>query len=274
MQTRILGVCSRLDAAEELIDKCRELAGRLEAGVTLLYVKEEGLFELPIYEGREATMEAAREHLESLLQSRNIEGWALLVRESDLPDQAALEAQRESSLLIVADRNDELPDLLSKARRPLYVLLPERSHAPSRGLIVLDVAGVGRHCLDLARKAEPQVSWRAYMDYQFFPTVADAGIDPVVGAMTPEILMEEESDILQTRRRTFEEFCREEGIEGVFEVGEHGVERDVLDRLKSEGCDLLVIAAEDPETILGEGAKALILSAPVDTLVCFDRSEG
>ncbi len=270
MQTRILGVCSRLEAAEELIEKCRELAERLEAGVTLLYVKEEGLFELPIYEGREATMAAAREHLESLLRSRGIEGWALLVRENDLPDQAALEAQRESSLLIVADRNEELPELLSKARRPLYVLLPGHSHSPSRGLIVLDVAGVGHRCLDLARKAEPQVSWRAYMDYQFFPTVADAGIDPVVGAMTPEILIEQESDILQTHRRNFEDFCREEGLEGLFEVGEHGVERDVLDRLESEGSDLLVIAAEDPETILGEGAKALILSAPVDTLVCFD----
>jgi len=270
MQTRILGVCSRLEAAEELIDKCRELAGRLSAGVTLLYVKEEGLFELPIYEGREATMEAAREHLESLLQNRGIEGWALLVRENDLPDQAALEANRESSLLMVADRNDELPELLSEAKRPLYVLAPGRSHAPERGLIVLDVAGVGHRCLDLARKVEPQVSWRAYMDYQFFPTVADAGIDPVVGAMTPEILIEQESDILQTHRRNFEDFCREEGLEGLFEVGEHGVERDVLDRLESEESDLLVIAAEDPETILGEGAKALILSAPVDTLVCFD----
>ncbi len=271
MQKRILGVCSRLEAAEELIDKCRELAGRLEGGVTLLYVKEEGLFELPIYEGREATMEAAREHLESLLRSRGIEGWALLVRENDLPDQAALEAQRESSLLIVADRHEELPELLNKAKRPLYVLVPGGSHTPARGLIVLDVAGVGRHCLRLARQAEPQVEWRAYMDYQFFPSVADGGIDPVVGAMTPEILIEEQSDIMQTYRRNFENFCREEGIEGVFEVGEHGVEEDVLERLEREGSDLLVIAAEDPETILGEGAKALILSAPVDTLVCFDN---
>ena len=270
MQKRILGVCSRLEAAEELIDKCRELSGRLEAGVTLLYVKEEGLFELPIYEGREATMEAAREHLESLLRNRGIEGWALLVRENDLPDQAALEAQRESSLLMVADRNDELPELMAKVRRTLYVLLPGQTHCPSRGLLVTETAGAGRHCLNLARQAVPDIQWKAYMDYQFFPTMADAEIDPVVGAMTPEILAEEESEIMQSRRESFESFCREEGIEGVFEVGEHGVEEDVLERLQREGDDLLMIAAEDPESVLGEGAKALILSAPVDTLVCFN----
>jgi len=271
MQKRILGICSRLETAGELIDKCRELAERLAAGVTLLYVKEEGLFELPIFEGETSTMQRVREHLESLLRDRGIEGWVLLVRENDLPDQAALEAERESSLLVVADRNDELPELLDKAKRALYVLVPGRSHTPERGLVVLDVAGAGRHCFTLARKVEPGVVWHAYMDYQFFPTAADAGIDPVVGAITSDVLIEEQSELLRTHRRDLENFCREEGIEGTFEVGEHGVEEDVLDRLRKEECDLLLIAAEDQGTILGEGAKALILSAPVDTLVCFDN---
>jgi len=271
MQKRILGVCSRLETAEELVDKCRELAERLEAGVTLLYVKEEGLFELPIFEGKTASIETAKEHLESILHKRGIDEWPLLIRENDLPDQAALEAERESSMLIVADRHEELPELLDKTKRPLYVLVPGASHTPGRGLIVPDLVETGRRCLALARRIEPETVWRAYMDYQLIPTMAEVEIDPVVGAMTPEILFQEESELQQAQRRAFEDFCREEGIEGVFEVGEHGVEEDVLERLEQEGSDLLLLATTDPETILGEGAKALILSAPVDTLICIDN---
>jgi hypothetical protein len=271
MMRRILLLCSRVEHASELVGKTLELSKRLEAGVTFLYVKEEGLFDLPIYEGREENMEAVREHLESLLREKGLEDWALLVYENDLIDHALLEADREDSVLIVADRHEELGRLLHKSGRPLYMLVPRGNHRPSKALYVPDVVGDPLPCFRLAKRLEPEVSWEAYMDYQFFPTADDAMIDPVVGAMTPEILLEQESEIIESTRKRFLDFCESQGIRGRFEIGERGIKQEVLDALQETGAELLVVAPTDPETVLAEGVEELLPNLEVDLLVCFQE---
>ncbi|ADV45944.1 hypothetical protein Nitsa_0676 [Nitratifractor salsuginis DSM 16511] len=266
---RLLALCSEVEQAPELIGKTRELSDRLKAGVTLVYVKEEGLFELPIYEGREENMEAVREHLEELLRKEGLEEWALLIYENDLVDHAVLESDREDSLLIVANQHEELGKLLQKSDRPLYVIVPEAEHHPVKGLYVPDVVGDPAPCFHMVKRLEPKVGWEAYMDYQFFPSADDAMIDPVMGTMTPEILIQEESQVIESTRERFEAFCKAEGIPGHFEIGESGIEQDVQDALERSGADLLVFAPTDRETILAEGAKGLLANTDVDVLVCF-----
>jgi hypothetical protein len=253
------------------MEKARELSQRLEAGVTFLYVKEEGLFELPIYEGREENMEAVREHLEGLLRQKGLEDWALLIYENDPVDHAVLESKREDSLLIVSDRHKKLARLMHKSGRSLYIVAPKGDHHPRKALYVPDVVGDPIPCFRLAKRLEPEAQWEAYMDYQFFPTADDAMIDPVVGAMTPEILMEQESEIIESTRQRFLEFCEREGIQGRFEIGEAGIKQELLEELERTGAELLVVAPSDPETILADGVKELLPNLEVDMLVCFQE---
>ncbi len=268
MKARILALCSDLERCEEVVDKTQELSKRLSAGVTLIYVKEEGLFELPIYKGRDRNLDAAREYLEAILRQRGLDDWALLLYESDIADHALLEAEREGSFLIVTHQNEGIDSLIKKSKSALYVLGSASSHKPSKALYVPDVIGDWKPCLDMAKSIEPATSWDAYMDYQFFPTAEDAMVDPMLGAMTPEILIEE-SEIIKSTKERFEAFCEAEGIEGYFEIGEQGLVEDILDAIKRSKADLLVTALSDADTILAEGAKSLVESINIDLLICF-----
>ncbi len=270
MQKRILGVCSSLEMAEEVVDKCYELSSHLGMGVTLLYVKEEELFDLLIYENRNSNLDIVHKHFKKLFKERGIEDWVFLLKDGDIPDQVALEANRESSILIVTNGgNNKLSKLLSKVESPIYVLMPYASHKPKLGLLTIDSFEVGEKCLKFLRELEPKTIWRAYQDYQFFPTEFEVGVDPVINTISSNILLDEIPEILDSQRQSFKEFCKEGSIEGSFEIGEVSISEDILSELTKRKSDLLVIASEDRDTFLAQGAKELIDISPVDTIVCF-----
>ena len=102
--------------------------------------------------------------------------------------------------------------------------------------------------------------------------MADPSLDPVVGAMTPDVLMSEESEVIEIRKEAFENLCKEKGLPGTFELGEHGLVEDLLDRVKAEGPDLLAVVAEDRDTLMAEAARDLIRLSPCDVLLCYNRS--
>ncbi len=271
MQKRILGLCTSLEMAEEIVDKCYELSLRLKAGVTLLYVKEEELFDLLIYENKDSNLDIVNEHFKRLFKERGIEDWVFFLKDSDIPDQVALEVERESSFMIITDYNDKISELLTKVKVPIYILVANSSHKPQNGLLTLDNIEAGHNALKLARQIEPKTVWRAYKDYQFFPTELEAGIDPVVGTIGSDILLEESSEILDIERRAFKEFCEEEGIEGDFEIGEVAISKDILKSIEANKSDLLLVATEDSDTILTQGIKALLSEIALDTIIYFEN---
>ena len=269
MERRILVLVTKLERGDELIAVSKRLAKRLDAGVTLLYVKEERLFELPIYEGKEQDLETAREELQKALEKAGCGDWALLLADNDIADHALLESEREHSVLIISDEHEELGDLLHRSERPLYRVKSGAIHEIGEILMAVDVAGSPESCLNWAQELFPGAKIRCYMDYQFLPDADEALIDPFLGTVTVDTV-EADMEVMEARKKSFERFCREQNLEGTFAVGEKGLEEDILDQVDLHGCHLLLLSVEDSDTLLGDAARHLIEKSPVDTLVCYN----
>ena len=268
---RILAVCSQSDQLDELIAKCGELAGRYSAGVTLLYVKEENLFELPLFRESDGSMESIHERLNRKVRESGHEDWAVLAFENDLVDHARLEASREESFLIVSDDHEELDELVAATGRATLRLKRGGTHRYGNVLIALDSAYSSEAGLDFVLDFAGEAEFRCYLDYQLILSMSDPSMDPVVGAMTPEVMMSEESEVIEIRKEAFEKLCKTKDLPGTFELGEHGLVEDILDRLKTGKPDLLAIVAEDRDTLMAEAARDLVWRSPCDVLLRYNR---
>ncbi|WP_457607910.1 hypothetical protein [Nitratifractor sp.] len=267
---RILALCSNVEQLDGVVEKTGELAKRYGAGVTLLYVKEERLFELPLFEKSDGSVEDLARILREELRRHGYEEWAVLAYENDLVDHARLEAERERSFLVVSDEHEEVDKLVSALKRPLLILRRESSHHYDRVLVALDSASSSERGLDFVKGLVGEAQLHCIMDYQMLISLADPTIDPVVGAMTPDLLVEEENEVIQAARQSFEELCRRQGIEGRFTIGEKGLVEDLLDEVSAQEPDLLALVVEDPDTLMAEAAEMLALRTPCDLLVCYN----
>jgi hypothetical protein len=258
-----------MEDARELIASVREKAARLEAGVTLLYVKEERLFELPIFGEGAPSLEGAREYLQRLVREIAGEEWPVLVYEGDPVDRALLEAEREEAALLITDLEGKgRGELLRRSNAPLLFFESGGTHRCRKGLIVFDPAWSDDGCLPLVRNVLEADTWSAYLDYQVVSALgSDLSIDPVADTLATEIQLE--AEVMEARKKSFLELCEREGIPGTFEVGEKGLVEDILSRADSEGAECLAFVVEDRETLFAEALEELVVRAGRDLLVCF-----
>lgn len=270
-QRRILALCTQLEQLDALVRSSDRLAKQYDAGVTLLYVKEEKLFELPLFSDREDSLETVRDHLQRTLAESGHKEWAVLVYENDVVDHARLEARREKSVLVISDDHEEIDELVGKIETSLLVLKREAAHEYARVLLALDSAYSSERGIDFVLEFARGAKVSCYLDYQLITSMADPGLDPVVGAMTPDVLMEEETEVIRVRKESFQKLCEEKGLSGEFELGEHGLVQDILRKRELAGAELLAIVAEDHDTLLAEAAREIAAHSPVDVLIHYHQ---
>ena len=269
---RILALSTDARQLDALIEKCRELSRKYSAGVTLLYVREEPFVDLPIFGNEtEASMEQIHERLLTYLRARGCGEWAVLAYDNDPVDRAILEAQREKSFLVVSDDHEELAELAEKIPSNLLILKKGLSHRYERVFLALDSAYSTEKGLDTVLDFVEGAELSCYMDYQLIVTLSDPALDPVVGAMTPDVLMAEESELIDIRRRAFEELCRAKGLDGRFELGEQGLVEDILERSREIQPDLLALIVEDRDTLMAEAAWEIAGRSQTDLFLVYNR---
>lgn len=271
-QRRILGLSTGPEQLDEVIAKCEELSRKYSAGVTLLYVREERLFDLPFFENStERSMERLHDQLLKHLHGRGCEEWAVLAYDNDPVDRAELEVEREGSFLLVSDDHEEVDALVEKIPTRILILKKGLSHRYKRVFLALDSAYGSDEGLDAVLDFAEGAEVSCYMDYQLIVSVSDPSLDPVVGAMTPDVLMAEESEVIDIRKNAFEQLCKAKGLEGHFELGEHGLVDDILERSREAEPDLLALVAEDRDTLMAEAAKEIALRSKVDFLLVYNH---
>ncbi len=270
-QRRILALCTELDQFDGVVQSAETLSKRYGAGVTLLYVQEEGLFELPLFSEGDGSIESVREHLQESVRQMGHEDWAVLVYENDIVDHAVIESKREKSFLVVSDDHEEIDELVRKIETTLFVLKKGAVHEYGRVLLALDSAYTTEKGIDFVLEFAKGAKVFCYLDYQLIVSMADPGLDPVVGAMTPDVLMAEETEVIDARRESFQQLCKEKGLKGEFELGEHGLVRDILQKREAAEAELLAIAAEDRDTLLAEAARQIAQESPVDVLIHYNQ---
>jgi hypothetical protein len=266
---RIVTLLTRWENAEKLIRRTAHYAERLEAGVTLLYVREEHLFELPLFERRMPSREEVQAKLRELARKVGGEEWVVFCHDDDPVDRAILEATREHATLLISDERKESEALLRRAPSPLiFPALDKASGTCARGLLVFDPAFRGEQCLPEIRRILAAREWSAYMDYQVIPAVGEVtGIDPLADAVVTDLELEEE--LREIREKAFKAFCEAQGLEGYFEVGEAGVVEDILQRAAVVEAECLACIVADRETLLADALPELVRKATGDLMVCF-----
>lgn len=271
-QRRILGLSTGPEQLDEVIAKCAELSRKYSAGVTLLYVREERLFDLPIFgNSTERSMESLHDRLLEHLRERGCEEWAVLAYDNDPVDRAKLEAEREGSFLLVSDDHDETDEMVEKIPTRTLILKKGLPHRYECVFLALDSAYGSDEGLDEVLDFAAGAEVSCYMDYQLIVSTSDPSLDPVVGAMTPDVLMAEESEVIDIRKNAFEQLCKAKGLKGHFELGEHGLVDDILDRSREAEPDLLALVTEDRDTLMAEAAKEIAPRAKVDILIVYNH---
>ncbi|WP_456458132.1 hypothetical protein [Nitratifractor sp.] len=271
-ERRILALNTDPEQLDALIEKCAQLSQKYSAGVTLLYVRQEHLFDLPIFDkATGSSMEELHEQLLEHLRKRGCGEWALLAYDNDPVDRAKLEAEREGSFLLVSDEHEDLDELVEKIPIRLLILKKGCSHRYERVFLALDSASGTEEGLDTVLDFVEEADIFCYMDYQLIVSLSDPTLDPVVGAMTPDVLMAEESEVIDIRRNAFEQLCKAKGLRGQFELGEYGLVDDILERSREEAPDLLALVAEDPDTLMAEAAKEIAQRSKQDFFLVYNR---
>ena len=266
---RILAVCSDFRRCDDVIAKSAEIAGAHEAGLTVMFVKEEALFELPVFDTDEASdLERIRHKLQQKVKETDIENVAVFVYENDVVDRAALEAEREGDCLIVTHTAPKINAKLAQKRVAPVLVLQNQPESYTKAVVAVDTAPSER-CVRYLKDLFPGLDMTLYQDFQYIPVTAavDPTFEPYDIGMDATVYTE----LLEARREAFETFCKEKGYACKFEIGENGVATDAVRFAETKEADLLVVAPADPDTILGGSVEDILSEASSDVLVCFER---
>lgn len=265
---RVLAVCNDLETCDIVLAKAAEIVKAQESGLTVMFVVEEALFDLPFYTAEDILdSEKIRHELLEKTRAAGVENAAIFVRENDTADRVALEAEREDDSLIVTYYTQEISaDIAQKCKTPLLVL-KNRSHIYTSAVVTVDTVPSDK-CLSYVRTVFDGLSLSLYQDFQYIPMTS---VDPVIEPYDISVDTTLFQELMEARRDAFETFCREKGLEGTFEVGENGIAEDTAAFTGKKKADLLVIAALDRDTMLGDAVEDILDQAPVDTLICFDN---
>ncbi len=264
---RILAVCSDYEKCDRVLEVTAEMAKRHSSGVTLMFVDEPALFELPLFRGEKMLdHRKLKEELEAKAQEAGIENPAVLIYEGDTPDRVQLEAEREADSLIITPYEAEISaKIIDKVRTPVLVL-KAGLHLYSRAVVVID-AVMPQRCLEFMRRFFEGVDLHLYLDFQYVPMPS---VDPVAEPLDVGMDATLYTELLDAKREAFEAFCRAHDLKGSFEIGESGIDEDVAAFVRKQDADLLVLAPLDHDTILGDAIADILGSVPTDTLVCFE----
>ncbi len=266
---RILVVLNEYERAKEAIREAARLAKRAGAGVTILFVHEEALFELPIYREKPLDLEEIRRGLKKIATQEGLTEPAILVAENDTVDRAVLEAEREHDTLILLPYTPKIAHRLSlKAPAPLLVLKEAKAHY-AKAIVSIDSLSWAEKCLAFLKKMFPDTAIHLYQDYQYFSLpIADPFVDPMIEPYALSVETIESGEVIRARKEAFVRLCEEKGVEGTFVMGETGIDEEIAEFLKKQRGDLLVVDLQDSATPLASALEEILQKVPVDTLVC------
>ncbi|OQX73526.1 MAG: hypothetical protein B6D59_05365 [Campylobacteraceae bacterium 4484_4] len=269
---RILVVLNECGMCDEVIKKSAELAKHLKAGVTILYVREEALFELPIYHGEQSDLESVRKKLKSIAKEAGLENVAVFVYENDTIDRVSLEAERENDTLIITAYTPKLSyKLCKKAPAPVLVLKKAKT-AYAKAVVSIDSVAETKRCLTFVRELFPRTALHLYQDYQYFSQpIADPFVDPMIEPYDMSMDLIENNEMIQARKEAFYKLCEEEGVEGTFLMGEKTIDQNIAAFVSDKGADLLVVDLLDGATLLAMALEDILEKTTVDTLVCREQ---
>ncbi len=266
---RILALCNDYEKCDDLLKKTSEISKEHNAGVTLMFVTPEAMFELPFFSKEDSLdHQELRRKLLKKAKTVGLDNPAVLIYENDTADRAAVEAEKENDTLIIMPYEDKITlSVVKKVNIPILILKESVLHEYSSCVVTVDAA-IREDCLNFLRTLFKGMEIELFQDFLYFPLpVADAAIEPF------DISSDgiEYAELLKMRKEAFYRFCEETGIKGTFIVGENGIDEDIVSFVKQKRAELLVINAMDKGTILADSIGDILSKNGGDILVCFEN---
>ena len=259
---RILLVCHSIEKAKELVESGVEIANRLDAAITLLFIHEVELFN---FFNKERPFDKAElwKHLKSLLSDHGREDAVVLVEEGDSADWVEQELEKESSSLVVIDYLESVTATVVDRVSVPCLVLKRFSREYSSALMATEITQP-KECLEFAKSFTQSIA--LYFDRSVVPIpYATSPVGDAVGEVVDIVVYEE---ILQLKEEELEKFCKENGLECRFESGDDTLENNILTVASQNGVGLLVLSYIDSMTQLGSVVSEIIDRATTDILIC------
>ena len=267
--SRILAVCNDFEKCDLLLKKCAKISEEHDCGVTLMFVKEEELFELPFFSDDDVSdHKKLRKELLKKAKNKGIDNLAVLIYENDTADRAALEAEKENDSLIIMPYTEKITDKVIRKCNVPTLILKDTVPEYARAVVVVDTIVTGK-CMDFLHTLFSGTEISLLQDFSYFPMpVSDTGVDPFgIGTDGIDYL-----EFLKSQKKAFYEFRQENGVNGAFIVGENSIEDNIVSFVKQKQADLLSINVAQRGTILADAIDEIILKSSGDVFVCFENS--
>ena len=236
---RALIVINSLQKLNEAIAKGKLISDILDCEISLIYVKEQELFDFDITNFNVENANEIRMHIIKALKEQNL-NWVVMAFEDDIIDNVNLQINRQKINLTIIDiKNFEL---IKDIKSPVLYNFKNRSDA----LIVLD------EFLDINLKLIKKLTnnLKAILVYEFFIA------EPTFDIMQPiPIDLELEEEIINQTKKEFLNWANENKIEAKFFIGTIKL-KEIENEIKkssfliTNSLDAIELALNDNKTIL------------------------
>ena len=208
-----------------------------------LFVHEEKLFsidEIFKLEDNSLDKEAVEKEIKSALEDLKYEGKvAVFVKIDDSKDRVE-DILKDIEALVVTKLNDATIEL-SDTKYKIFYTKADRVY--KKIAINIDLNQDSKKCIDFAKEYFKNAAFTLVYDYINYIDLSYVGADPMLApAVDPTINVE----ILEAKKREFEEFKKEVGLDGVF-LEDFANDDELIEYINGNNFDLMITCNRDLE---------------------------
>ncbi len=243
----ILVVLNSFENLSTILEKSFNLAKKIDARVSILYVYEKPLFSIEeIFKLNDSTIdkEKIKEHIKQEVSKYSDDEVAILVKINDTADQAWDIVKDDTSFLIITPYHKEISkELLKTLKQNIFFIKSDTLEYKKGSLITETLLGLE----DSIKLYKELFNVDIEVIYNFYYIPDAAAIDP---ALT--IGLDPNLELLETQEKLFNDFLKEHNLKGEFFVNSFLGELTLVEYVNSNSFDLVWYRKDDGEFLIAD----------------------
>lgn len=276
---RTVALLNDLNSFDLVLKKALDFSRKHQTTLEVLYVQEEGLFEVPDYflsEDKIAEERIDRDKIktkieEQLLALNEKEKHAILVYVDDTVDRVLNHAKESKEILFITTYHQSLSATLLKETPYSYWILKEEVERYDKIAIPIDFSEQNRHVIQATQHIFPESEIRIAHNYRYLMDAMTVQVDylDVVPIVNPELL-ELNEEIEKREKETFEQYQKEFNVQGDYLEAEGALDTDLIQYLTSHDFNLTVLYHHDTELFLSPSLIVVLLDKVESDFLVFN----
>jgi len=265
---RTVALLNDFDNIDLVLKKAIDFSTKHHTSLEVLYVQEEGLFEVPDYFLSEDKIAKERidkskikakieEHLHVLKQE---EKHAILVYVDDTVDRVLNYLKEHKDILLISFYHESLSEDLIKNTPYSYWILKNNLESYNNIAIPLDFTDESKRVIQATKHIFEESHITIAHNYRYMMDTISVQVDYLDTSpmLTPDIL-EINKEMQKVQKETFERYKKEFNVDGVCIEEEGSLDSDLRQYLSHQEFDLIVLYHHDTELFLSPSLISLLL---------------